>query len=430
MHIWLVTVGEPLPTDEGNERLLRAGILADMLSETGHRVVWWTSAFNHSLKISRATTNRHERIRSNYEIRMLYGGGYRRNISLQRLIDHRNLAREFQRESRDVEPPDAIVCSFPPIELSAEAIAYGVRNNVPVVLDVRDLWPDIFLDGVPRWTRPAGSLAIAALTRKVRRAFRGATAIWGHAPAFTEWGLNHAGRPATELDGVFPFGYVAAMPTARDLEDARAFWSSAGIVGGAGQFIACFVGTVGFQTDIEGLIKTARLLGPEAGIKIVVCGTGDRLVELREAATGVDSILFAGWRRRSEIWTLLRMASIGIAPYVERADFLSTIPNKVPEYLSAGLPIGVNLGHGRIADLLAENRCGFSYQCDPDLLAKQLVELRDTPERLALLRQRASALFDREFRAEHVYGRMIDQLASIVTTHRQQSLEPRQITGV
>ena len=47
MRIWLITVGEPLPTD-GAERLLRAGILADMLSAKGHDVVFWTSTSMYS----------------------------------------------------------------------------------------------------------------------------------------------------------------------------------------------------------------------------------------------------------------------------------------------------------------------------------------------------------------------------------------------
>lgn len=47
MNIWLVTIGEPLPIDEGNYRLLRVGILANLLVKKNHNVIWWTSTFNH-----------------------------------------------------------------------------------------------------------------------------------------------------------------------------------------------------------------------------------------------------------------------------------------------------------------------------------------------------------------------------------------------
>jgi glycosyltransferase involved in cell wall biosynthesis len=414
MHIWLVTVGEPLPTDGGDERLLRAGILAEMLSDAGHDVVWWTPAFNHSLKVARASRNHSVRVRPNYEIRMLFGGGYRRNISFERIVDHHRLAVEFARESASATRPDVIVCSFPPIELSLEAVTYGRRNGIPVILDVRDLWPDIFLDRVPRVLRPIGQTALGYFNRKVDRAFAGASAIWGHAPAFAEWGLRHAGRAATNFDGTFPFGYQVHVPAEEDIGAAKRYWSDVGIPGSATSFVACFVGTVGFQTNVEGLIETARLLPPDSGIRIVVCGTGERFVELQAKASGQSTIFFAGWRSRSEIWTLLRMASVGIAPYVDRADFVSTIPNKVPEYLSASLPIAVNLTRGRMVDLVERNDCGFSYHSDPAALAQTLVALKADPGRLATMRRNAGVVFEREFRADAVYGEMISRLQSIV----------------
>ena len=40
--------------------------------------------------------------------------------------------------------PDIIVVSLPTIEFSYEACRYGEKNNVPVIVDVRDLWPDSF----------------------------------------------------------------------------------------------------------------------------------------------------------------------------------------------------------------------------------------------------------------------------------------------
>ncbi|MCL6590483.1 MAG: hypothetical protein K6U80_11060 [Firmicutes bacterium] len=37
MKIWLVAIGEPLPTDGNNERLLRMGILANLLVARGQK---------------------------------------------------------------------------------------------------------------------------------------------------------------------------------------------------------------------------------------------------------------------------------------------------------------------------------------------------------------------------------------------------------
>ncbi len=46
MRVWLLTVGEPLPTDGGSDRVWRTGFLARALADRGHEVVWWSSAFD------------------------------------------------------------------------------------------------------------------------------------------------------------------------------------------------------------------------------------------------------------------------------------------------------------------------------------------------------------------------------------------------
>ena len=57
MKVWLVKLGEPLPVD-GNRRLHRYGILAEMLSQKGHEVTWWTSTFDHWDKKQRFETDK------------------------------------------------------------------------------------------------------------------------------------------------------------------------------------------------------------------------------------------------------------------------------------------------------------------------------------------------------------------------------------
>ena len=50
MRVWLVCAGEMLPVDKGNQRSMRAGMLAKALRTRDHEVTWWTSAFDHSSK--------------------------------------------------------------------------------------------------------------------------------------------------------------------------------------------------------------------------------------------------------------------------------------------------------------------------------------------------------------------------------------------
>ncbi|MCP2830399.1 glycosyltransferase WbuB, partial [Salmonella enterica subsp. enterica serovar Typhimurium] len=80
-------VGEPLPIEQSNERLLRAGILSNMLAARGHQVTWWTSTFLHMKKRHLFDTDQVVELRPGLRLRLLHGTGYTRNVSLQRLID-------------------------------------------------------------------------------------------------------------------------------------------------------------------------------------------------------------------------------------------------------------------------------------------------------------------------------------------------------
>jgi len=224
MRIWLVTIGEPLPIDPGSPRLLRAGLLAGMLADAGHEVVWWTSSFDHVNKIHRVPADMRIRQRRGLEIALLRGPGYRRNLSLMRIWDHRVLARRFSDLVSHQIKPDIILASFPAIELCLAAAQYGRAQGVPVVLDVRDLWPDIFLDYMPPILRPLARLALRPLFSETDKAFRFATAITGITRPFVEWGLKHAGRISTGLDRDFPMGYPATLPTTESLAEANLWW--------------------------------------------------------------------------------------------------------------------------------------------------------------------------------------------------------------
>src|SRR5207245_6850376 len=60
-----------------------------------------------------------------YEVHFLHGPVYRRNVSVARLRNHREIAREFRLAAPKVPAPDLILCSLPPLELCVEAVKIG-----------------------------------------------------------------------------------------------------------------------------------------------------------------------------------------------------------------------------------------------------------------------------------------------------------------
>lgn len=413
MNIWLVTIGEPLPCEPGRPRLLRAGLLAERLADAGHEVLWWTSAFDHFRKVWHAAGEPRIPIRPGFCLQLLRGMGYRRNFSLARIRDHRALARRFAALAVMEPRPDVILASFPSIELAREASRHGARHGIPVVLDVRDLWPDIFLAAVPV---PVSGLArglLSPLFRQTREAFHLARAVTGITPPFVAWGLRQAGRLPGPLDRDFPMGYPSRPLPAAELQAARDWWRREhGLVAGTG-FTVVFSGSFGHQVDLATLIEAARRLR-DAGIHFLLCGDGENLAACRARAAGLENVVLPGWVDAPRIRTAMEMAHVGLAPYFSREDFLNSYPNKVLEYLAHGVPVWSAMD-GLVGALLREHRCGEVYGPDNSLerLVGSLLALRDEPERRQAMSGRAYALFKARFEAEKVYAGMIDYLAEV-----------------
>jgi glycosyltransferase involved in cell wall biosynthesis len=415
MKVWLITVGEPLPTDKGKNRLLRTGLLANALVEKRHDVTWWTSTFDHWRKVHRSDPDTVLKVGSRLQIVLLRGIGYRKNVSVSRLVDHALVGLRFSRMAKKYPRPDVILCSLPTLELSLAAVRYGRHRNIPVVLDVRDLWPDLFVElAPPRW-RALAKLAFAPMFQAARVACRGATAIIGNSPGHVEWGLRHAGRGGGPWDRVFPFGYSQQRPDDESIHQARRFWGKYGLADKPEKcFVVCFFGTISRQFDLATVIAAARRL-EERGrdFKFVLCGTGGALDDYKKLAGDCASVVFPGWVPLPEIWTLMQVSDVGIAPYQDGGVHQHNLPNKPIEYMSAGLPIVSSLS-GYLQELLSVNDCGVTYRHgDADSLAHTLNDLYENEARVRAMSRNSSELYKRKFVAEQIYRDMSEYLEAV-----------------
>lgn len=412
MLVWLITVGERLPTDGPSERLFRTGTLAKLFIERGHRVVWWTSAFDHVTKKHRFPSDTYLDVSERYRIWYLHGNAYSKNVSLRRMINHYSIAYKFKKYAQSSPQPDVILCSLPTLELSLAAAEYGDQRKVPLVLDIRDLWPDLFLNIVPKWTRKLARLGLHPMFQELRRACSMATAIVGITPGFVNWGLKNAGRCCTSLDRCFPLAYSAGVPSEPDHTKATEFWENHQISEGNGEFLVCYVGSAGRVVKLEPVIEAARILKKQnRRIRFILCGNH---AEYKNIANDCENVIFPGWIDAPEIWVLMRLANVGLLPYSSRRDFELSIPNKVIEYMSAGLPV-LSSVRGELGYFIEKNEAiGMTYdEDDPGTLVKCLCDLYDSPELLKRLSVKAYELYNGKFVAENVYNDMIDYLEEI-----------------
>lgn len=411
MKIWLIHIGELLPID-GPTRPFRYGILAEMLSERGHYVTRWAPTFIHAYKKHRFLHDHAIELNSYYQIKLLYTRGYDKNISLRRLLFCRQIASVFADRIKKEKPPDIILSAIPTPEMSAVSIDYAKRYHIPCVIDIRDLWPDIFLDVVPKKLRWLARLALWWTFNTNHRIFREATGIVAVSSSYLDWGLTCGDRQRCETDGIFPLGYMEKPIPKEQFALEKQNLINAGV--NPEQFICCFIGQFGASYDLETIIDAARELEKdlETRVQFVLCGDGTKMPSLKKRAAGLHNVIFLSWVNYPTIAALREISDVGLASYVKDAP--QSLPNKVFEYLSGGLPIISSLC-GELETILAENDCGITYKAgNVQEFIEALRQLLDNPNQCQYMGNNALRIFNEQFSGERVYGRMIDYLERIV----------------
>ena len=412
MKIWLITIGEPLPLNS-NARLHRAGILSKYLNECGHDVTWWSSTFDHVRKKELFANDVVKKTSNGINLRLLNGGGYKKNISFSRIRDHRNIAKKFSDQSNMLERPDLIISSYPTIELCNEAVAYGLKNEVPVIIDIRDLWPDIFYLSLPQILQPFGRYFIELLYgNMVKNIIRNAQSIVGISQGYLDWSYKKFSRPSKELDKVFYLGYEKYQTPSSSFSNLTFidddFRRRKKLV---------FAGTFGKTYDLSIPIEAARKLNNDYDSPIFIfCGTGEKEDIWKEKASNLSNVIFTGWLEKHELSFLLNEADAGLACYVESAP--QGIPNKVIEYLSFNLPILSNL-EGESEKLINEYELGLNYRSGniQEFLEKlEKILQKDNTSRMS---KNCESIFNKKFNARLVYGDYLEFAEKVVHEYKR-----------
>ena len=400
MKIWLVQTGEDIPFGV-NLRKLRTAVLAEELASRGHEVVWWAAAFSH-LRKKWVTRERKRTLSSGVKVELLHGSGYRTNISLARVIDHRIVTREFKKRSRMLPSPDVIVCALPPYDLAYHVAHYAKQHDIPLIIDARDYWPDIFLTAVPGFLWPLAKLGLYSEFRQARFAFRAADSITAVSKDILNWALSYCNRERSDSDQVFHLGFRQAPVS----ESASPDW----LRRLEGRFIIAFVGTFSPSHNPAILVEVAERLvamGRE-DIAIVMAGAGGDLYEdITAEAKKMPNITLPGWLEKDAISALLDEAAVGICP--TRLE-MPLFPNKTFLYFSRGLPV-LSAFKGELREVLDNDGLGaYFHRDDAEALTNQIVRFCDDEDLYQKTRDRVRETFAEQFDERVIYPAFADYI--------------------
>jgi colanic acid biosynthesis glycosyl transferase WcaI len=220
---------------------------------------------------------------------------------------------------------DTIVVSVPPITLGPVALAAASRHRCGLVVDVRDVFPDIAV-AMGAW-RKDGTLARVA-GWVVRKLYRRADLVVAVTPTALAQIASRGVDASRLILARNAAEKVPAVPEQRSMRES---------------FTAIYAGNLGLATDIDLLLDTARLLADD-NITIEIVGDGAERARLHERVRneGIQNVALRGSMPRADAARAVADADVSIVPL--RAGIEESIPTKLYDSVAAGCPVIVAAG--------------------------------------------------------------------------------------
>ena len=398
MRIWIVSPYDSIPGEPWGHK--HGQFLARTLQKQGHQVIFWNSNYSHATKQFRSESWDERVTEEGILIRLVPVRAYQSHVGLSRVLSLLDFARGFWTKGHSDVAPDAIFMSIPIPFSDLVAVRLAKRFNSALILDFRDLWPEIFEGLFPRWLRWFGHILLWPLYWLRTYTFRNATGLAAVCESYRELALTAAPQLAHHPNLVIYHTGVELEKMQRMMQEkpddlhlpAKA----------AGEIRVIYAGTLGNNYDVETLLDAIRLLNadPRAShVKFLIAGDGPlkgRIIEVIEQ-DGLNNLTFLGTLNLAQLYYCYGKADIGLCIY----STVTTvgIPAKAFDYYCAGLPIVKSI-QGEFASFLDKHRIGVPYKAgDPNSLAESVLTLANDPSRIMEMKQRMLTIapeFDRD----------------------------------
>jgi glycosyltransferase involved in cell wall biosynthesis len=414
MKIWIFQTGEPLHSDKGALRPMRAMNLANALVAAGHNVTLWSSAFSHQERRHRTSGFQTIKINDLLQIHLIPSPGYKRNIGLGRLIDHAVLAMNLKNAlSKKQDNPDVAFIGYPPIEFSYVAQRWLKERNVHTILDVKDLWPEIFISSLPLCIQDFGKVLLFPYFYMAKKVITNATAVSSMSESFLEYIINYFGRSRSKLDIVIPFSSSRVQVTDAQIDIAKVWWKNFGIKTNV-KYRLCYVGNISPNVDLGPIKEAAKYFKKNCDeVEFFICGNGISYKERKDEFRNITNVKFTGRIDHAQAIVLSSMSNAMLIPYKNSRDFQLSLPNKFIDSLFYGLPVFSPL-EGEVAKMIKLYNIGISYG---EVFGNSLIDAINTVLKDNNLQEQmienARDVFLKKFTYKIVYENLANHLISI-----------------
>ncbi|MBI1363901.1 MAG: glycosyltransferase [Proteobacteria bacterium] len=271
--------------------------------------------------------------------------------------------------------PDVIMVSSPSFFAAVTGWLLAKRYRVPFVMEVRDLWPGIFVElGVLKQGRLLDTLEKLELFL-YRQASAVVTVTKGFAKDIAKRGIDPSklyvitnGVSDVELEG-------AAHDTSAEVDSLRTELQLNPLTR-----VVLYMGNHGVSQALGQVVDAAKILLPRSDILFLMVGDGAEKERIKRIARGLPNIQFIPSQPKERVWLFYKLAHVALVPLKDVKGFETFIPSKMFEIMAAGRPsVGALRGEG--ADIMSASKSAIVVPPEePEKMAKAILHLIDHPE--------------------------------------------------
>lgn len=322
-----------------SKRGTRHPVLAKIFIEKKYNVRYVTSNFYHASR-NHFLEEYIKKISNKlpYNLKVLKVLGYKKNISISRVITHFQFGlKSFFYLNKIIQSGDIVILPSRPPELIWGASLLKRENNVKLILDIRDIWPDAF----PIKRGLIRKLFVIYCNIFLKKSLLKFDKFICTSPNYKNW-LN---RFAPQKNPAFiPLGFNKTL-----WEDLRP--KSLGDF--KNKFNIFYIGNLTSNINIFNVIEAIK---NNNKFKFTVIGGGEELPKIQEYIqnNSINNIQLTGIIKPNEVPEYLSYQHLSIIPMR-----LDCMPNKLFDSIAAYIPILV-IGENDTSKFVRQNDIGWA----------------------------------------------------------------------
>lgn len=340
---------------------LRFYDIAKTFVDAGYDVECITTGFQHFKKAPR---DKELIWKQNYPFKVTFidAPAYKKNIDIRRVYSNKVAAGRLKRYlSEHIKDYDAVYVAIPANNIAAMVTTICKKNNVPVVVDIEDLWPEAMSMVVK--SKLLRILLLWPFTRDAEITYKNADGIIGTSEDYTDRAFKRRERniPAETV-------YVGC--NLADFDAGVAKYSDQ-IIKADGEFWVTYAGSISTSYDIRTLIDAVYNL-KDKNVHAQILGTGSLKDELESYSMDMENIHFWGFTEYPKMAAVLSKSDVVVNSFIKGAP--QSFVNKVGDYLASGKPMINTLENPVFCSFIEKNDVGTNVEPGNVCLLKNTIE--------------------------------------------------------